>query len=87
MDYPTSDLGFAAVLHSLKYTINPPDISDPEHIIFSFKIPAEHIGKITLLHERYKVADAAIDARTYYRALKDLRFLIKTANATNGKTK
>lgn len=81
MIYPTSDLGFAALLHSISYELGPVDSKDPSHLVFSFIIPDADAEKVALLHERYKVGDAAVDARTYYRASKDLKFLVKAANA------
>jgi len=81
MNYPTSDLGFAALLHAIQYPLGPTDVKDPTHIVFSFTIPEADVQKVTNLHEAYKVGDASIDARTYYRSLKDLKFLVKAANA------
>lgn len=87
MNYPTSDLGFASLLHAIEYPLKESDIKDPSHIIFIFEIPKEDIEKVTLLHEAYKVGNASIDALTYYRSQKDLKFIVKEAYEQKRNTK
>ena len=46
MNYPTSDLGFAAVLHAIKYPRGPIDTKDITHIVFTFVVPEDQYEKV-----------------------------------------
>ena len=86
MNYPTSDLGFAALLLTLGFTQGPTDLSDPKNIVFSIIVPSDDYEKVMLLHEDYKQDKVVVKARSYYKAQKDLKFLVKTANDNRRKS-